>query len=119
MPQAKRAAKKRPAAKKAAASSESSSAATRAGIDTAGDSNPGRNAPPAERSADAQAATATAHKRGKRATAQGFLGTEVDQRPNEDYSLESGPDAPPLAETLPEARAAVGADSSAPGERAE
>lgn len=31
---------------------------------------------------------------------QGFLGRKVDPRPNSDYSLESGPDAPPLVEDI-------------------
>lgn len=36
---------------------------------------------------------------------KGYLGTKVDPRPNEEYSLESGPDAPSLADTAADARA--------------
>lgn len=47
---------------------------------------------------------------------QGFSGTKVDPRPNEDYSLESGPDSPNAAEvaldTLDARKAALEASTA-------
>jgi hypothetical protein len=38
----------------------------------------------------------------------GYLGTKVDPRPNEEYSLESGPDSPSAAPTPSRPRATSG-----------
>lgn len=44
------------------------------------------------------AGQADVQKQQDKAEEKGFLGQKVDPRPNSDYSLESGPDAPPVHE---------------------
>ena len=53
---------------------------------------------------EADAGQAEVQKKVDKGEEQGFLGRKVDPRPNSDYSLESGPDAPPL---VPDGRSRV------------
>ena len=47
---------------------------------------------------DADRITGDVEEQVQEETDQGFLGTKVDPRPNEDYTLTTGPDAPPAHE---------------------
>lgn len=58
------------------------------------------------KAADAEAEKANAEVQAKvdEETERGYRGSVPDERPNSDYSLQSGPDAPELADQYREAR---------------
>jgi hypothetical protein len=45
------------------------------------------------------AGQAEVQKKVEQEQSQGYIGTKVDPTPNEEYSLESGPDSPPVSES--------------------
>lgn len=63
----------------------------------------------AEKSAKSDAGQAQAEKTVQTEEEQGFRGVEVDQTPNKEFSLQSGPDSPTVADQRAAAREAESA----------
>lgn len=59
------------------------------------------------------AGVAEVEQKTEKEQAQGFIGQKVDPRPNEEYSLESGPDSPPHAADIQSRHEQVHAEVSA------